>query len=234
MSQRRRFPEDSTVVSLGEVREMIEAEVEPMYGKTVVARVAPPRAVPMPVPEEVVGGVPSLAEVARQREARWRDESGVAAAPARPWRQRRAGRLAVVGVVAIVMGAAGVALGWWMRPSPRLAPGWAVAAATTAAGSAAAQRTMAADAARVEAAERAAVVAGERDALAARVAQLEAAAKAAAEADEAKADEAKADEAKAERAPKARRDRKRARRRPARTRRLSRTDLKVDALLDSL
>ncbi|MCB9539101.1 MAG: hypothetical protein H6704_23005 [Myxococcales bacterium] len=144
MSQRRRFPEDSTVVSLGEVREMIEAEVEPMYGKTVVARVAPPRAVPMPVPEEVVGGVPSLAEVARQREARWRDESGVAAPPVRPWRQRRAGRIVVVGVVAALTGAAGVALGWWMRPSPRLALGWAVAAARAAATSAATQRAAAA------------------------------------------------------------------------------------------
>lgn len=226
MSQRRRFPEDSPVVSLGEVREMIEAEVEPMYGKTVVARVAPPRAVPMPVPEEVVGGVPSLAEVARQREARWRDESAVGAPPARPWRQRRGGRAALLGLVAVLMGAGGVVLGWWMRPSPRMAPGWAAAAASVGALSTARSEALAADEAGSEALARIAALEGERDALAAKVTALEAAAKAAAEA------AAKAEAEKAERKPKARRDRRKARRRVKRSR--SRTDRNIDSLLDSL
>lgn len=229
MSQRRRFPEDSTVVSLGEVREMIEAEVEPMYGKTVVARVAPPRAVPMPVPEEVVGGVPSLAEVARQREARWRDESAVGAPPARPWRQRRGGRAALVGLVALLMGAGGVALGWWMRPSPRLTPGWAADAASVGALEAARAQAGAAEAARAAAVARVAAVESERDALAATAAE-----RLAAEAAEAAEAAARAEAGKAEQAPKARRERRTKRPRARRSRRPSRTDRNIDSLLDSL
>jgi hypothetical protein len=63
--------------------------------------------VPLPVPEEVVGGVPSKAEIEASREARWRQERPEALPV--PKRPLRIGVLAGATVAATVLAVAG----WW-------------------------------------------------------------------------------------------------------------------------
>lgn len=66
MSRRRKF-EDSVVVSIDQVRDMIRGETRP-----------PPKPAPVPiarpVPPEAVAGVPSFAEIAARRQQRWDSE----------------------------------------------------------------------------------------------------------------------------------------------------------------
>ena len=127
MAERRRYDQDGVVVSLGELRDLIDADVEPQYGRTVVARVEPPRPVPLAVPAEVVAGVPSAAEVARQREARWQEDQETPVVA--PYRSRRWRRWAVTAFAVLAASAATCWLTLWTRPSVRLAPGWQTAAA---------------------------------------------------------------------------------------------------------
>lgn len=101
----RRYPEDSVVVSIGQVRDMLRSDATPP------AKQGPERAVPMAIPiappGQVVDSVPSAAEVAAEREARWNDEAlpSVAGPVRRPLWQRHGWEigLAVSGLVAGVL-----------------------------------------------------------------------------------------------------------------------------------
>lgn len=109
----RRHPEDSVIVSIGDVREMLAEEVSKQHEVT-----QPRLPVPLAVPAEVVGGVPSWEEVGASREARWQREqerlAPVRAVP--PWRIWR--RRVILGLGAVVICAATAVAMWQWLPPP--------------------------------------------------------------------------------------------------------------------
>lgn len=107
----RRHPEDSVIVSIGDVHDMLAEDVGRQHEAT-----QPRFPVPMAVPTELVGGVPSLEELGASRQARWQG-SNQRLAPVRalpPWRVWRRRLLLAAGAVGVAAATAGVM--WWLRP----------------------------------------------------------------------------------------------------------------------
>ncbi len=69
----RRYPEDSVVVSIGRVRDLLRDEAPQPARDTEVRSV--PQAIPVAKPGQLVEVVPSAAEVAARREARWSEDT---------------------------------------------------------------------------------------------------------------------------------------------------------------
>ncbi len=108
----RKHPEDSVIVSIGDVRDMLAEEVNRQHEVT-----QPRLPVPMAVPAEVVGGVPSWEEVGASRQARW-DQERISPVPSMPpwrvWRRRMLLAGAALGLVATTAGVL-----WVWLPSSR-------------------------------------------------------------------------------------------------------------------
>ncbi len=222
----RRYPEDSVVVSIGQVRDMLRSDTKPP------AKQDPEPAVPMAIPiapaGQVVDIVLSAAEVKAEREARWKAEALPAVAgPARRPFWRRHSREIGVAAAGLV---AGLLLAW-LFSGPEVPPEVASELAEQTRAIAALQADL--DSARTETttarAETAAVV-GQKDALARQLMALEA--EKAEREKQASEKKKRARRRSADRAPRtgSRSRSKRRRRQP----RLTRTDRKFDALMDGL
>ncbi len=224
MSERNPRLEDSVVMSIGQVRDMLRDEVRPEPAQ------APGVPVAIPVKRSELE-VPSMAEVKASREARWASEER-ATLPLVSTRRSRAW----IWPAALVLVAAGA---FWFGQS-RGEPDFAFVPATEL--DEARAETARVQKARDDEAQRAAALATEAVALKAQIAKLEAAA---ASAPEAAPEVAKADEAakpakkrarkrsSARRLSQAERPRKRrkVRRRP---KRLTRNDKALDSLIEGL
>lgn len=114
----RKHPEDSVIVSIGNVRDMLAEEVGRQQEVT-----QPRLPVPMAVPTEVVGGVPSWEEVGASRQARWDQERVAPVRSMPPWRIWR--RRLILAVAALVLVAATAAGLWWWWPPPGVVEGMA-------------------------------------------------------------------------------------------------------------
>jgi hypothetical protein len=229
---KRRLPQDSVVVSIGEVRDLLRQDTVPPEAATTVARRELP--VPLAVPAEVAAGVPSMDEVRASREARWQeDPAGPAPAihiMSRKIRLLRLARFLAVGLLGVAL-AAGVAAWRWPTQRPLVLGGVAAEQALEAAG---ARHRLAQVEGELQAARaRAKDLEAEKQGLATRVTELELAAKA-----QQKARARKAEPPAARKKTATRRSRKKARRptRPKRRKPAKRTrqDKRIDDLLDGL
>ncbi|MCB9545959.1 MAG: hypothetical protein H6706_08850 [Myxococcales bacterium] len=166
---KRRLPEDSVIVSIGDVHEMLAEEMGRQHEDT-----QPRFPVPLAVPTEVVGGVPSLDEIGASREARWeRQHQQVALVRTVPlwtiWRRR----LILLGAAAVV--AAGTwGAAWWLQAPLGAEAHMTAAAQGHLAVAEAEARTRAAEAAQAEALARAALLEAEAARLAEAVKAAEA------------------------------------------------------------
>ena len=99
MGKTRWNPQESVVVSLDNVREMLQRDVSPAPKE---------RALPMAIPVAPVGQtiehVPSAAEVAAEREARWSEEMPALASPRRRYQLLRYARTAGLFLTGLVVG----------------------------------------------------------------------------------------------------------------------------------
>ncbi len=218
----RRHSEDSVVVSIGEVRDMLQDEVRPVVPRDKTLQRPVPMAVPVAPKGQAIKNVPSMAEVRAEREARWREEPVPMAQAARVtgfvWRRRaKAAALVLLGLLA------GVSLMWANR-GPEIPPEVqskldAQAAEVTRLGGVVAGL----EAEKAALTEQARALAGEIAAAKAAIEELRASPAGPAAAKE---------ERQKARAPKKRRASPPKRR--VRSRRMTRADKKFDSLLDSL